>query len=101
MTGLAHASSPVPAATPWVLMGREGDCVEIEGAQRRRFDDLPPVRSPQEMAAALGAAGVVFTLRALPQVGANAWLVEVPARELSLLFVDRSMCRSVSRGPGR
>src|SRR5262245_33222807 len=83
------------AADDWVLMGREGGCTEIAGAQQRRFADLPRITSPQQMAEELRQRGAEVRLNALAPGSNDAWLVEVPARELSLLFVSRERCASV------
>lgn len=84
----AHAQSP-----SWLLMSRHGECAEVARALRHKFQDLPAIAGPDEFAAEMKRRG--FAVKVTHAYGGNrdAVLIEVPDREVSLIFVRRDLCK--------
>lgn len=83
-------------------MSRHGDCFEIQAALKRKFDDLPVITGPEQFVGEMRRRALVVTTTR-PEGTGDAVIVDVPARGLSLIFVSRARCRTVSgmRNEGR
>lgn len=83
------------AATSWALLARHGECfADMETVLRHRFDNLPPIASPDDFVAALRARRIETRVSRMPELGDDAVTVEVPSQEVSLVFVRHKLCTS-------
>jgi hypothetical protein len=91
--GVALAAAP----EEWALAGREGGCAPIESL-KRKWDDLPAVRNPDDFERWLRVKGLAFTRKAhgLGSAGEGVEFV-VPAAGLALMMVPRRVCAATSR----
>ena len=88
---------PAPAAAPWFLLSRHGECSPIR-ALRRKFPDLGPIAQPQAFIDFVRAKGLAVSSKALPVQAGAAVEVLVPEQDLALVFVTRELCAA---GPAR
>ncbi len=89
---LIVAALPVLAAEPWMLMGREGGCVEIAQAAARK-ELLSGIESPDQLADRLSGRGEGFQREDVAKNGVAVARIDIPKRGMSLIFVPRSLCR--------
>ena len=82
----------------WMLMGRHGECVAIEKL-KRKVPELGEIRDPMAFVARMQQAGLTATAQVLPETEGNAITVNVPARELSLVFATRELCQRNAAAP--
>ncbi len=87
----ASLAARAQAGEPWMLMGREGGCVELAKAAQRK-EILAGITAPGEFAARLAALGEPFTREDIARDGTTVVVMGVPERQLSLIFVPRSLC---------
>jgi len=99
---LTYATSLHAAEPDWALIPRHGECHDIAQALRHRFDNLPPISSPHDFLEAMRAQGISAHTSREPGLGDDAFIVEVPGRGMTLLFVRRHHCAEfVERGTGQ
>jgi hypothetical protein len=79
------------AAQDWSLFGRHGECAPISSL-KRKLQDMPEVRTPEEFAAYLDLKRLKFTRQAHQAVGGGAVEFQVPDAGLAVLFVPRQLC---------
>lgn len=79
----------------WLLMSRHGECADVGRALRHKFQDLPPIAGPEEFAAEMKRRGFAAKVTNAYGGNRNAVLIEVPDREVSLLFVRKELCHEV------
>lgn len=92
LAGLVSAAALAQPAQ-WWLMSRHGECTGVQRALQHKFGDLPTIAGPTEFAAEMNRRGL--SARVTNAYGGNrdAVLIEVPQREVSLLFVRKELCR--------
>jgi len=78
-----------------MLMSRHGDCFGINPALGRRFDGLPPISTPEEFAQAMRSRNIAVSIKRAPGGGQDAVVMELPDRDMSLIFVPRSRCTNI------
>ena len=90
--GLAAAPATASAET-WMLMGREGGCVTLAAAARRKpiFDGIA---GPDELARRLRADGHAVTLREMGTATVRVVAVEAPDAGIGVIFAPEHMCRN-------
>lgn len=76
----------------WMLMARHGECVAIEKL-KRKVPELGEIRDPMAFVALMRQAGLTASAQVIPETDGNAITVNVPARELSLVFATRELCQ--------
>lgn len=79
------------AAQEWRLFGRHGECAPIS-ALKRKLQDMPEVRTPEEFEAYLDLKRLKFTRQAHQAGGGGAVEFQVPDAGLAVLFVPRQLC---------
>lgn len=96
LVGLACLSLMTPptaqAAEQWFLMSRHGDCAEI-GVLKRKVPDLGEISDPDAFASLMRERGFEVTSNRIPVPKGKAREVNVPQKELFLIFVTAEMCR--------
>lgn len=85
---MTFAAEPV-----WMLMSRHGGCVEL-GVLKRKIPEIAAIKSPAEFIKLMRDTGYSVSVQEVAGETAKAVVVEVPARELSLIFATQEMCRS-------
>ncbi|MCZ6448264.1 MAG: hypothetical protein O6831_08495 [Alphaproteobacteria bacterium] len=76
----------------WMLMGREGGCVTITEAARRK-SEFNGVATPEDLAQRLRAKGHTVTLREMGTTEVRVVAVEAPSASLTVIFAPEQMCR--------
>lgn len=89
---LLPAGRLAAADGPWMLISRHGECHAIDPVLRHKFDDLPPIATPQALVAELHRRGVAASIETWPAPADESFLVAVPAHEMTLIFVPRRRC---------
>ncbi len=86
-------SSGTARAENWMLLGREGGCVTLAQAARRKpvFDG---VAGPEDLARRLRARGHTVTLREMGTAAVRVVAVEAPDAGMGVVFAPRHMCRN-------
>lgn len=96
LAGLACLSLMTPtttqAAERWFLMSRHGDCAEV-GVLKRKVPDLGGVSDPDAFASFMRQKGYEVTSSQISVPKGKAQEVNVPQKELFLIFVTAEMCR--------
>lgn len=95
LTTLLQPLSIVAAEPDWMLMSRHGDCFGIDQTLGRRFNGLPPIATPDEFAQAMRSRNIAVSIKRAPEAGQDAVVIELPDREMSLIFVPRSRCTAI------
>ena len=85
--------SPARAAERWFLMSRHGDCAEV-GVLKRKIPDLGEVSDPEAFARFMRQKGYEVTSTRISVPKGRAQEVNVPRKDLFLIFVTSEMCRS-------
>jgi len=88
---LAAAASGAHAAD-WMLMGREGGCVTLDQAAAR-LPLLAGIETPDQLVARLRSQGEDVRRQEFAQGDVVVVQVDVPGRNLGLIFVPPSLCR--------
>lgn len=83
------------STTEWVLMGRHGECVEIETVGKRDHE-LVETRDPHRYAETMRQHGDTVEVVAMPGTQGQAIEVRVPAKDRSLIFAKREFCRAAA-----
>lgn len=79
-------------ATEWVLMGRHGECVEIQTVGKRDHV-LGQNRDPHQYAEAMRQHGHTAEVIVMPGTQGQAFEVRIPAKGQSLVFTKREFCQ--------
>ena len=92
--GILAAVGAVPRAhaAEWMLMGREGGCVTLQQAAAQE-PLLAGIETPDQLIARLRREGEGFQRQDIEQGGVAVVQIDVPGRELGLIFVPPSLCR--------
>ena len=87
------AQMAAPATERWLLMARHGECAPV-ASLKRKVPDMGEIADPLRFTAFMRQKGleVGATQHTLPK--GKYWEVNVPARELSLVFVTPDLCQS-------
>ncbi len=78
--------------TEWFLLSRHGECASLSSLNRRN-PAWGQVQDPYEFIEHMRTAGHVTEVQEHDTGKGMAVQVEVPAVELSLMFVERGLCR--------
>ena len=81
----------VHAAERWFLMSKHGDCAEV-GVLKRKVPDLGDVSDPDAFASFMRQKGYEVTSTPVSVPKGKAQEVNVPQKELFLIFVTSEMC---------
>jgi len=76
----------------WFLMSRQGDCAEV-GVLKRKIPDLGELGDPHAFVRFMRRKGYEVTSTRVPVPQGRAQEVNVPQRDLFLIFVTAEMCR--------
>ena len=76
----------------WFLMSRHGECVEIKSLQRK-IPDIEGINDPQSFSKLMKEKGYEVITNELKELQGKAVEVNVPDKELSLMFVVESICK--------
>ena len=90
--GFVTASGTAWAET-WMLLGREGGCVTLADAARRK-SEFDGVAGPEDLARRLRAKGHAVTLREMGTAEARVVTVEAPDAGIGVVFAPEHMCRT-------
>ena len=90
-TGFVTSSGTAWAET-WMLMGREGGCVTLAEAARRK-SEFKGVAGPEELARRLRAKGHAVTLREMGTAEVRVVAVEAPDAGIGVVFAPEQMCQ--------
>ena len=74
----------------WFLMARHGECVKIKSLERK-IPNLEGIDTPVSFEKLMRERGFKIQITEMPDI--KGFLVEVPEKELSLLFVKRPSCK--------
>ena len=88
-------SFPIAASSEpplWYLMSRHGQCAEIRILQRK-VSDLGDVNTPEQFISLLKSQGYDVSSTEVPQLNGSAIQVDVPAKDLAVVFVKKEMCK--------
>lgn len=88
---LPSASS---ADSPWFLMARHGECVDVQSL-KRKVPDLGEVRDPYAFITLMRDKGLQVTVNETATPKGKVIEVNVPERELGLLFVTLDVCQKL------
>ena len=74
-------------------MSRHGECTEAAPALQHKFRDLRSVTGPEQFSDEMKSRGLAARVTADYGGNREAVLVEVPEREVSVIFVRPNLCR--------
>ena len=83
-------AAPAEAET-WMLMGREGGCLSLEEAAKRK-PIFEGVTSPEELRAKLRSQGERFTYEEHTAAGQRVVLINAAALGLAIILAPESIC---------
>jgi hypothetical protein len=86
-------SSGTAWAQTWILLGREGGCVTLAEAARRK-PEFKGVAGPEDLARRLRANGHAVTLREMGTAEVRVVAVEAPDAGIGVIFAPEHMCRN-------
>ncbi len=86
-------SSGMAWAETWLLLGREGGCVTLAEAARRK-PEFKGVVGPEDLARRLRANGHAVTLREIGTAEVRVVAVEAPDAGIGVIFAPEHMCRN-------
>ena len=78
-------------AQEWSLFGRHGECAPISSL-KRKLQDLPEIRTPEEFSAYLESKRLKFTRQAHRAAWGGVVEFQVPDAGLAIVFVPRRLC---------
>jgi hypothetical protein len=81
----------VHATERWFLMSKHGDCAEV-GVLKRKVPDLGDVSDPDAFASFMRQKGYEVTSTPVSVPKGKVQEVDVPQKELFLIFVTSEMC---------
>jgi len=82
----------VLATEQWFLMSRHGECAEVKALQRK-IPDLGEISDPDVFTLFMRQKGYAVLTKQLDMPIGQAHEVNVPEKELSLIFVTQEICR--------
>lgn len=85
-------SSDTAWAQTWMLLGREGGCVTLAEAARRK-PEFEGVAGPEDLARRLRANGHAVTLREMGTAEDRVVAVEAPDAGIGVVFAPEHICR--------
>lgn len=91
------AATPLQSAEQWFLMARHGECAPV-ASLKRKVPDLGAVADPHSFVELMRRNGYAATLSQQALSKGAAVEVNVPARELALLFVTAGLCGAAPDG---
>jgi hypothetical protein len=96
---LGVVATSATAAPDWQLMGRHGECVAIASLSRKLPELGRLAEDPRAFAEQLRRHGLAVTVARIDsgQPDIELWSVDVPARELALLFATAPACAALNR----
>lgn len=99
LLGVGFVAAAATAAPHWQLMGRHGECVAIASLSRKLPELGRLAEDPRDFAEQLRDHGLAVTVARIDtgQPDVELWSVEVPARELALLFATTQACAALNR----
>ena len=80
------------SAQQWLLMSREGECVEI-ASLRRKIPDLGEINDPYSFIRLMRQKGHEVSSNEISETNGKAVEVKVPEKGLFLIFVAPEMCQ--------
>lgn len=99
LIGAGIVAASATAAPHWQLMGRHGECVAVASLSRKLPELGRLAEDPRDFAEQLRGHGLAVAVARIdtghPDV--ELWSVEVPARELALLFASAQACVVLNR----
>ena len=84
-------AAAAPQSGEWFLAGKEGSCLPLS-VLAKRGDDLKDVQSPYQLVEKMRAAGEKAELKEHKAGTRPAVEVQVPSRNLHLMFVNAAQC---------
>ena len=75
----------------WFLMSRHGDCAEIKSLQRK-IHDIDDIEDLQSFILFMERKGHKVISNELKETQGKAFQVDIPEKNLSLIFVKSTMC---------
>ena len=79
-------------SSEWYLMSRHGQCAEIKVLERK-IPDLGDVTSPDTFVNLMEDRGYDVAVNEIPELNGNAVQVNVPEKDLSVIFVKKLLCK--------
>ncbi len=76
----------------WFLMSRHGECVEIR-ALERKIPDIGTINDPQSFIIFMEENGYKVISNVPKELQGKGVQVSIPENELSLLFIQGSLCK--------
>jgi len=93
LVSLSLTTSPTAeAAERWFLMSRHGECADVE-VLKRKIPDLGEISDPDAFASFMRQKGYEVTSSRLSVPKGKAQEVNVPQKDLFLIFVTAELCR--------
>jgi hypothetical protein len=83
-------------ANEWFLMSRHGACSNID-ALERKVGDITDVETPDDFIKLILQKGYDVKVFEPPNLQGNAVNVEVPAKELFIMFVTKELCKDFTQ----
>lgn len=80
----------------WFLMSRHGECVEINTLQRK-IPDIDNVKDPKAFSIFMESKGYKVITNQHKELKGKAILINVPDKELYLIFALESICKEFSQ----
>ena len=84
------------AAERWYLMSRHGECAEV-ATLKRRVPDIGELNDPHAFAAFMRNQGHEVTIAPTVLPKGKAYEVNVPKKELALVFVTQELCNGIAK----
>ena len=79
-------------ANEWFLMSRHGSCFNIDSLERK-VGDMTGVETPDDFIELMHQKGCDVKVSGPPNLERNAVNVQVPAKELYIMFVTKELCK--------
>ena len=83
-------------ANEWFLMSRHGSCFNIDSLERK-VGDMTGVETPDDFIELMHQKGYDVKASEPPNLEGNAVKVEVPAKELFIMFVTKELCKDFTQ----
>ena len=88
-------TSPVAVSEQqWFLMARHGECIEVEEL-KRKVPDLADIKDPYSFITFMRQKGHTVTSSEMTEVKGTAIEVNVPEKDLFLVFVTAKLCQKL------
>jgi hypothetical protein len=79
-------------ANEWFLMSRHGSCFNIDSLERK-VGDMTGVETPDDFIELMHLKGCDVKVSGLSNLEGNAVNIQVPAKELYIMFVTKELCK--------